>query len=70
MTTRQNIEWSVFDLVTNQAAYSPKTFLERHETKKTICTRSGNVKILANKNGWPGAAEEALSYANPTTSEN
>ena len=37
--------------------------------KKTICTRSEHVKILANKNGWPGAAEEALSYANPTTSE-
>ena len=37
--------------------------------KKTICTQSEHVKILVNKNGWPGAAEEALSYANPTTSE-
>ena len=46
-----------------QVAYDPKTILDTHDTKKTICMRRENVKILANKNGWPGAAEEALSYA-------
>ena len=53
-----------------QAAYNLKTILERHDANnKTICARSETVKFLENKNGWPGAAEEALSYANPTTSE-
>ena len=70
MTTRQQIKWSVFDLVTIQLAYNPKTILEIHDMKETICTRRKNVRILANKNGWPGAAEDALSYANPATSEN
>ena len=69
MITRQHFKWSVFDLITIQAAYNPKTILEKHDMEKTICTRSENVKILATKDGWPGAAEDALSYANPTTSE-
>ena len=43
--------------------------LEKPDMTKTICKRSEHVKILANQSGWPGAAEDALSYANPTTSE-
>ena len=66
MTTRHKIKWSVFDLVTLQAAYQPNKILETYHMKKGICTRSENVKFHANQSGWPGAAEDALSYANPT----
>ena len=65
MTTRHKFKWSVFDLVTIQAAYNPETILDNHDMKKTIYTRSENVKILANNNGWPGAAEDALFDAFP-----
>ena len=69
MTTRQSFKWSVLDLVTIQAADSPTQILETYDMKKTIDARSEHVKSLANNNGWPGAAEEALSYTNPTASE-
>ena len=48
MTTRQQFKWSVFDLVTIQAAYNPKTILERYDKKKTIDTRREHVKMIAN----------------------
>ena len=70
MTTHRKFKWSVFDLVTRHAACQPKTILDKYVMKKIICTRSEHVKILAPQSGRPGSAEDALSYANPTTSEN
>ena len=37
MTARQQIKWSVFDLITLQAAYQPKAILETYDMNKIIC---------------------------------